>query len=207
MSPEENEQLKPLSAKPLGYILATLGGFFTAGPLGLVVSPLALMAIAKVQKVDSEKKPNRFLTWALVGIVGAPICGAVSFFGGTALIALTAPKGVESTDGSSSTSEASGDQLPTMATFSLKNDTDYPIDKLLLSFPGQDGFVPQQSNAEAHQSVDVLLGNGTMDALPCTMDATIQYSDGEKKELGSLDFCANADKTLVVRYPDGSAFE
>ena len=46
MAPEENDQLKPLSAKPLGYFLAILGGFFTAGPLGLVVSPLALMAIA-----------------------------------------------------------------------------------------------------------------------------------------------------------------
>ena len=98
MAPEENDKLKPLSAKPLGYFLAILGGFFTAGPLGLVVSPLALMAIAKVQKRDSEKPPNRFLTWALVGIIGAPICGAVSFFGGTALVALTAPKGVESTE-------------------------------------------------------------------------------------------------------------
>ena len=208
MAPEENDQLKPLSAKPLGYFLAILGGFFTAGPLGLVVSPLALMAIAKVQKRDAEKPPNRFLTWALVGIIGAPVCGAVSFFGGTALIALTAPKGSETIEGSPSASEASGDQLPTMTTFSLKNDTDYPIDKVLLSFPGRDTpFVPQQSNADSRQSVDVLLGNGTMDALPCTMDATVQYSDGEKKELGSLDFCANSGKTLVVRYPDGSDFE
>ena len=208
MAPEENDQLKPLSAKPLGYFLAILGGFFTAGPLGLVVSPLALMAIAKVQKRDSEKPPNRFLTWALVGIIGAPVCGALSFFGGTALIALTAPKGAESIDGSSSTSVVSGDQLPTMATVHLKNDSEWPLEKLLLGYPGRDQpFEAQQARTEPHQSTDVLLGNGTMDALPCTMDATILWSDGSKSNLGKFDFCSNSTKTLVVRYPDGSAFE
>lgn len=225
MAPEESDQLgvvpaastsdpastmdKPLSGKPLGYFLAILAGFFTAGPLGVVVSPLALLTIAKSQKWDSEKKPNRFLTWALVGIIGAPVCGAVTFFGGAALITAFAPKGLESVEGLSPDGESSVDELlPTMATIHLKNDTNYAIEHLLLSVPdSEDPFTPQISKADAHQSIDVLVGNGTMDALPCTMDATVQYADGEKKDLGSFDFCANAQQTLVIRYPEGSDFE
>ena len=225
MAPEESVQLgvasaastsvpastvdKPLSGKPLGYFLAILAGFFTAGPVGFVVSPLALLTIAKTQKSDSEKKPNRFLTWALVGIIGAPVCGAVTFFGGAAMITAFAPKGLESVEGLSPDGESSVDELlPTMATIHLKNDTDYPIEHLLLSVPGsEDPFTPQVSMADARKSVDVLVGNGTKDALPCTMDATVQYADGEKKDLGSFDFCANAQQTLVIRYPEGSDFE
>jgi hypothetical protein len=207
--PAATADAKPLSAKPLGYVLAILGGFFTAGPLGLVVSPLALLAIAKAQKWDSQRKPNRFLTWALVGIIGAPVCGAVSFFGGAALMTAFAPKGLESAKGLSPNGESSDDQLlPTMTTIHLKNDSDYPLEKILLTYPGRDkAFEAQQAHTDAHQSSDVLLGNESKDALPCTMEASIVWSDGDQTDLGSLDFCANSNKTLAVRYPSGSGFE
>ena len=201
-------EAKPLSAKPLGYILASLGGLVTAGPLGLVVSPLALLTIAKKCKWDSENKPNRFKTWALVGIIGAPVCGLITFAASIGIVAITAPKAAQSTTDSSSTTASSGGELPTLATVHLKNDSDWPLEKLVLIYPGQaKPFEAQSATTEAHQSSDVLLGNGTMDALPCEMDARIIWQDGDKTDLGKFDFCANSNKTLVVRYPEGSAFE
>ncbi len=64
---------KPLSEKPLGYALAAAGGLI-GGPIGLVVSPLVLFGLGKLMKSNSEKKPNRFLAWAVLGVIGAPIC-------------------------------------------------------------------------------------------------------------------------------------
>ena len=63
---------KPLSEKPLGYVLAAVGGLL-GGPLGLVVSPAVLFGLTKVMKPKEEKHPNRFLVWALIGVVGAPL--------------------------------------------------------------------------------------------------------------------------------------
>jgi hypothetical protein len=63
---------KPLSEKPLGYGLAVLGGFL-GGPVGIFVSPGVLFLLNKVMKAEGDKKPKRFLTWALIGIVGAPL--------------------------------------------------------------------------------------------------------------------------------------
>lgn len=63
---------KPLSAKPLGYFLAVLGGTL-GGPLGLIASPVVLLILNNVMKGKEEKQPNRFLVWGLIGIIGAPI--------------------------------------------------------------------------------------------------------------------------------------
>jgi len=63
---------KPLSEKPLGYILAVLGGFL-GGPLGLVLSPAVLFGLGKVMKAKDGKTPNRFLVWAAAGVVGVPL--------------------------------------------------------------------------------------------------------------------------------------
>lgn len=66
---------KPLSEKPLGYLLAVVGGLL-GGPLGLIVSPAVLFGLGKIMKGQGDKKPNRFLAWAAIGIVGAPLCFA-----------------------------------------------------------------------------------------------------------------------------------
>jgi hypothetical protein len=66
---------KPLSQKPLGYGLAVLGGLL-GGPVGIFVSPGVLFLLNKTMKADADKKPNRFLAWALIGVIGAPISSA-----------------------------------------------------------------------------------------------------------------------------------
>lgn len=69
---------KPLSEKPLGYALAILGGFLGA-PLGLLTSPFTLFILTKSLKPKAlGKQPNRFLYWALIGLIGAPISMAIS---------------------------------------------------------------------------------------------------------------------------------
>ena len=66
-------QQKPLSEKPLGYLLAVAGGVL-GGPIGLVASPLVLFGLNKVLVPSDGKAPNRFKAWALTGLIGAPIC-------------------------------------------------------------------------------------------------------------------------------------
>lgn len=63
---------RSLSQKPLGYILAILGGTL-GGPFGWISSPLVLFGLNRVMKKKDGKHPNRFLMWALAGIVGAPL--------------------------------------------------------------------------------------------------------------------------------------
>jgi len=63
---------KPLSKKPLGYLLAILGGSLGA-PLGWITSPIVLVILNNVMKEKDGKQPNRFLVWSLIGIVGAPL--------------------------------------------------------------------------------------------------------------------------------------
>ena len=64
---------KPLSKKPLGYLLAVLGGTFGA-PLGWIASPIVLLILNNIMKEKDGKQPNRFLVWSLIGIIGAPLC-------------------------------------------------------------------------------------------------------------------------------------
>jgi len=63
---------KPLSEKPLGCLIAVLGGTF-AFPLGWITSPFVLVILNNMMKGKEGKQPNRFLVWSLVGIIGAPI--------------------------------------------------------------------------------------------------------------------------------------
>ncbi len=64
---------KPLSETKTGYALAVLGG--TLGlPIGWIASPLVLFILNKKLKSDNKKPLNKFLIWALIGIVGAPLC-------------------------------------------------------------------------------------------------------------------------------------
>lgn len=71
-SPQERAK-NSLSEKPIGYVLATLGGI-AGGPLGLIAAPLNLLLLTKILKNTSEKKANRFRAWALSGMLIAPIC-------------------------------------------------------------------------------------------------------------------------------------
>jgi Domain of unknown function (DUF4352) len=64
---------KPLSEKPLGYVLAVLGGML-GGPLGMLASPAVLFGLSKVMQPKDGKSPNRFSKWALTGILGVPLC-------------------------------------------------------------------------------------------------------------------------------------
>ena len=68
-SPDE----KPLSETPKGYLLAVAGGLLGGIP-GLFASPLVLLGLNKVMKANEEKRPNRFRAWALIGIIGVPVC-------------------------------------------------------------------------------------------------------------------------------------
>jgi hypothetical protein len=67
-----SDSQKPLSEKPLGYILAIVGGTL-GGPLGWITSPVVLLILNNVMKKKEGKQPNRFLVWSLIGIVGSPI--------------------------------------------------------------------------------------------------------------------------------------
>jgi len=67
-----SEIKKPLSEKPLGYVVAVLGGFL-GGPIGLLTSPGVLFLLTKIMPAKDGKQPNRFLVWALIGIVGSPL--------------------------------------------------------------------------------------------------------------------------------------
>lgn len=63
---------KPLSEKPLGYLLSLIGGTLGA-PIGWITSPLILWLLNRTLKSKNGEQPKRFLFWGLIGIVGAPI--------------------------------------------------------------------------------------------------------------------------------------
>jgi hypothetical protein len=43
--------------------------------------------------------------------------------------------------------------------------------------------------------------------MPCGLETTISRDDGEQAKIGALIFCYNANKSLVAKYPAGTAFE
>jgi len=69
---ETDPNSRSLSQKPLGYLLAILGGTL-GGPLGWITSPIVLFGLNRILKEKDGQQPNRFLIWALLGIVGAPL--------------------------------------------------------------------------------------------------------------------------------------
>lgn len=66
------ESEKSLSQKPVGYLLAVAGGTL-GGPIGWIASPVVLLILNNVMKEKEGKQPNRFLVWAAIGVIGAPI--------------------------------------------------------------------------------------------------------------------------------------
>lgn len=69
----ENKNTKILSNRPVGYLIAVLGGGIFGGPIGLLFSPLVLVLLNLFIEDNADRKYNRLLIWALVGIVGAPL--------------------------------------------------------------------------------------------------------------------------------------
>ena len=72
---KENSALnkeKLLSERKRGYLIAILFGTFGI-PLGWITSPLVLYVLNKKLKEKNGKVPNRFLIWALIWIIGAPL--------------------------------------------------------------------------------------------------------------------------------------
>ncbi len=63
---------KPLSERKTGYLIATLAGL-AGGPIGLLASPLVLYLLSRTLKIRDGKQPNRFIPWALIGIIGVPV--------------------------------------------------------------------------------------------------------------------------------------
>ena len=73
---EDLSNERPLSERPKGYTIAVLGGFLGGIP-GLIASPAVLHLLNKKLKRTEEKQPNRFRAWALIGVLGVPICRIV----------------------------------------------------------------------------------------------------------------------------------
>ena len=74
----ESNKEKLLSERKRGYLIAILFGTFGL-PFGWITSPLVLYVLNKKLKEKNGKVPNRFLRWALIGIIGAPLSIAPVF--------------------------------------------------------------------------------------------------------------------------------
>mgnify|MGYP005690347921 CR=1 FL=1 len=66
------KDIKPLSKKKRGYLLAIIGGTL-GGPLGWFTSPIVLHVLNKKVKSKDGTQPNIFKIWSLVGLIGAPL--------------------------------------------------------------------------------------------------------------------------------------
>lgn len=75
----KNSTPLPLSNKPVGYLLALVGGSL-GGVVGIFASPLTLFILGrqKLPVAKGEVYPNVFKYWAAIGVVGAPLCLALS---------------------------------------------------------------------------------------------------------------------------------
>ena len=60
------KDIKPLSKKKRGYLLAIIGGTL-GGPLGWFTSPIVLYVLNKKVKSKDGTQPNIFKIWSLVG--------------------------------------------------------------------------------------------------------------------------------------------
>ena len=74
----EKKDVKPLSKKKRGYLLAIIGGTL-GSPLGWVTSPLVLYVLNKKVKSKDGSQPNIFKIWSLVGLIGAPLSWGLAY--------------------------------------------------------------------------------------------------------------------------------
>lgn len=64
---------RPLSETKSGFLIAVLAGI-PGGPIGVLASPLVLYLLTFILRSKKGEKPNRFLVWSLIGIMGVPVC-------------------------------------------------------------------------------------------------------------------------------------
>ena len=93
----ESNKEKLLSERKRGFLIAILFGTF-GFPLGWITSPLVLYVLNKKLKEKNGKVPNRFLRWALIGIIGAPLSFAPIFLIPDEALKTSAEKGFVSKD-------------------------------------------------------------------------------------------------------------
>jgi hypothetical protein len=105
-------ELKPLSERPKGYLLAVAGGLLGGG-FGLILSPLVLFGLNQALKEKDGKRPNRFKIWAIVGIVMAPLS-----FGITGVLLNTST--ITSQSNSKSSAQASKPSTEALPPFPFK---------------------------------------------------------------------------------------
>lgn len=111
------ELKKPLSEKPLGYILAAAGGLL-GGPIGVILSLVVLFTLSAVLKPKDGKVPNRFKYWMLAGIIGVPLSVA-PFMGG----------GGNNSGGPQIAGFPSGKAVPLGATSSVRGDRSLSVSR------------------------------------------------------------------------------
>ena len=72
------KDIKPLSKKKRGYLLAIIGGTL-GGPLGWFTSPIVLYVLNKKVQSKDGTQPNIFKIWSLVGLIGAPLSFGLAY--------------------------------------------------------------------------------------------------------------------------------
>ena len=75
---EEKKDVKALSKKKRGYLLAVIGGTL-GGPVGWFTSPLVLFVLNKKVKSKDGTQPNIFKLWSLIGLIGAPLSFGLAY--------------------------------------------------------------------------------------------------------------------------------
>ena len=75
---EEKKDIKPLSKRKRGYLLAIIGGTL-GGPLGWFTSPIVLYVLNKKVQSKDGTQPNIFKIWSLVGLIGAPLSFGLAY--------------------------------------------------------------------------------------------------------------------------------
>lgn len=107
--------------------------------------------------------------------------------------------------GAPSVGNANTDHSAPPAFVTLKNDTVYPIAKLVFSGNGVSTEI--QTPLDPQQVGEFSFDTPSSKSLPCTLDATVVYRDGEEASIGSFDFCSNSSSTLLIRDQSDSKFE
>ena len=104
-------------------------------------------------------------------------------------------------------SQSTVSELQSPSRINLTNDTDYRIAKILVTDQSNGNTIELTPAIEPHQTLPLEINQSKTSTLPCSLDTTIGWDDGDQTRIGTLDFCANANKSLVVKYPTGTGFE
>lgn len=107
----------------------------------------------------------------------------------------------------SSWSESTGSELQSLTSLNVTNDTEYRISKVLVTDQANGNTIELSGTIEANQTLPLEIDKTKTGALPCNLDTTVGWDDGSQTKIGTLNFCANANKSLVIKYPTGTGFK